>query len=498
MRLIYSCFLFTLLVHPSCAQRLVWERLYRSNSSATYTEYMKEGVISSANRLFFAMSAGGTIGNQRSHFYLINAVTSDSIWQRTGLRQSSGEQGVRLLPNGRVGFMTEEGDASANAQALYMQQFRGNGTVTSRFRYPTPQPIFGGEIARSLVLMADGSYTLTSSRGYTPRDGYHLLNIDSLGTVQWMRNYAWGINDRFIDAQREAGGTLLLYGLYWDGNTSGPDVKLMRLATNGDSLQAVRLRPSRTTGNLTANSLNRILPLRDGSTMIFGRADTAITTGSAAVPWALKVDAQLRPRWTYVHRPGTSSLAYAQYLRGVELQDGSVLILAQQVGSQQPIYELHHLSATGGLLQAYPFTTQLCNGISFSTLVPEPGTHTIFVGGGCISVSGGAYLARLELPATLPALVTAARPAAAPAPSFALFPNPATHQAHLRLAAPLPAGAELCLYSPLGQLVRRYATPRTGSLTLPLAGLPAGTYLARLLGPEGQPLGAAERLVVLP
>ncbi|RTQ47576.1 hypothetical protein EJV47_19365 [Hymenobacter gummosus] len=107
-------------------------------------------------------------------------------------------------------------------------------------------------------------------------------------------------------------------------------------------------------------------------------------------------------------------------------------------------------------------------------------------------------MARLTLPAGLASVVTAARPPAPPAPAWSLFPNPARDQATLQLAAPLPAGAALCLYSPLGQRVRRVVLPRTGAPVLPLAGLPAGAYLARLLGPDGRPLGPARRLLLLP
>lgn len=98
----------------------------------------------------------------------------------------------------------------------------------------------------------------------------------------------------------------------------------------------------------------------------------------------------------------------------------------------------------------------------------------------------------------------AARGAAGPAQA-SLFPNPATSAATLRVTG-LPAAArelQVALHDPTGRLVRQLALPvrqGTASGELPAAGLPAGSYLVRLLGvaagraDECPPL----RLLVLP
>lgn len=74
-----------------------------------------------------------------------------------------------------------------------------------------------------------------------------------------------------------------------------------------------------------------------------------------------------------------------------------------------------------------------------------------------------------------------ATPAAAVAPAFELYPTRATDQLHLSG----PAGASLTLTDALGRPVRQL-TLAAGPTTLPVAGLPAGSYLAVLSTATGR------------
>ena len=107
-----------------------------------------------------------------------------------------------------------------------------------------------------------------------------------------------------------------------------------------------------------------------------------------------------------------------------------------------------------------------------------------------LDVDGSAHLSAVA--------VLAAGPAQA---SFSLYPNPApatARQVTISAGPGLSAGSSVSLYSPMGQLLSSHAvgSERVGSpLTLPTAGLAAGTYYVVLRDAAGQAL-ATQRLQV--
>lgn len=79
--------------------------------------------------------------------------------------------------------------------------------------------------------------------------------------------------------------------------------------------------------------------------------------------------------------------------------------------------------------------------------------------------------------------------------SLALLPNPAAERVELRFDARLEGEAILRLMDVRGRTVREdriRIAPATGSITMPLAGLDAGTYMLHLLTPQGERLGSAQ------
>ncbi|SHK11495.1 T9SS type A sorting domain-containing protein [Hymenobacter psychrotolerans] len=252
------------------------------------------------------------------------------------------------------------------------------------------------------------------------------------------------------------------------------------------------------------NVLSKMLRLQDGGLLLPASADTTLTPNVyTGRPFLRKVNAQLQPVWSYVYRGGLPR-QYFQFIRMLELQDGSVLALAAEELPRPPVatYQLHHISASGRLLRLYPITTALCDAFQLATLIADPGGRAVYVAGGCQSPGNtGAYAARIDLSPSLP-LLLAATPAqlTAAAPlTFELFPNPASTTATVRYQLPAGTAAALHLTDATGRLVRRL-TLRGGSsggeVVVPLAGLAPGLYAATLLTPDGRPL-ATRRLAVV-
>lgn len=493
----------------SSGQTLQWEKTLHSTPPLTPAEFVKEAVATPQGTVLVSMAATGNVSTLRSHFWLLDAATGDSIWQRPGLPQHSGEQALRLLPNGNFGFLTEERAlTSGDAVALYMQQFTPSGTVPSRFRFPLATPAYGAEFGVGLLAVpgATGGYILASMRG--GRERVHLVSVTDQGALRWVRNYGWSTNEGFCDVQLDAAGRAVVYSLYAPYVPNARNaLKLLQLdPVTGDSLRGVSVTPARTRAapawNAT-NTLNQLLPLSDGGLVLCTAIDTVGGPfGRYTMSVAMKVDAQLRPVWTHL-QGATAALAYPHYVNGVALQDGSVLLLAD--GSQARAYELHHLDgATGRLLGAYTYTSQACPRFVAASLAPGADGRTVYVTGTCLGAAtngagAGGYVARLLLPAALPGVVTAARPAALPTPALALYPNPAADQATVQLPAALPRPVRVELRDALGRAVRAYPLPAGHrELTLPLAGLPAGPYWLRLTDADGHSAGPARQLLVLP
>jgi hypothetical protein len=87
---------------------------------------------------------------------------------------------------------------------------------------------------------------------------------------------------------------------------------------------------------------------------------------------------------------------------------------------------------------------------------------------------------------------------AAPPVAFTLHPNPSP-RGTATLSWQLPTGVRASaavVHSVLGQAVRAVALPAAATGTTELRGLAPGMYLVRLLGAEGNALGAPQRLVV--
>lgn len=79
--------------------------------------------------------------------------------------------------------------------------------------------------------------------------------------------------------------------------------------------------------------------------------------------------------------------------------------------------------------------------------------------------------------------------------SLVLLPNPAREQVELRFDARLQGDALLRLMDVRGRTVREERlrlAPATGSITVPLTGIDAGTYMLHLLSPQGERLGTGQ------
>ncbi|MBO0359601.1 T9SS type A sorting domain-containing protein [Hymenobacter sp. BT186] len=325
-----------------------------------------------------------------------------------------------------------------------------------------------------------------------------MARVDSIGQPRWTRDCGLRAGHYPEDIQYDLAGNIILEIADYDYlRTPFSQIRLLRLdALTGDSLQSVRLPAPAGNGSVQFDPYCEMLRLRDGGLLLPGAVDTVFRPPFVdMLPFLRKVNAQLQPVWSYVYRGRLTQ--YAPFVGTCELADGSVLALA--AGGSGNTYYLHHISATGQLVRIYSFTSALVTGFRLSTLVPVPGTRTVFVGGASVlPPSTGAYAARLDLDPTLPLVLSAPTPhqPTPPAVLLDLYPNPAIQDVTVRYTVPPgSAGAVLCLYDATGRLVRQKAlTGRSGEARVTLAGLQPGLYLAALVA-DGRVL-ASSRLAV--
>lgn len=88
-----------------------------------------------------------------------------------------------------------------------------------------------------------------------------------------------------------------------------------------------------------------------------------------------------------------------------------------------------------------------------------------------------------------PVRVVAVVPGAAPASLQAFVPTPGDGLLHYTFAGPATGTEELVLYSIMGQRLGRYPLAASGSGTVPVAGLAAGTYVLHLVNAGGSYAG---------
>ncbi|MBH8559381.1 T9SS type A sorting domain-containing protein [Hymenobacter negativus] len=88
-----------------------------------------------------------------------------------------------------------------------------------------------------------------------------------------------------------------------------------------------------------------------------------------------------------------------------------------------------------------------------------------------------------------PVRVVTVVPGAAPAPLQAYVPTPADGLLHYTFLGPATGTEELVLYSIMGQRLGRYRLAASGSGTLPVTGLAAGTYVLHLTNAGGSYAG---------
>jgi hypothetical protein len=225
--------------------------------------------------------------------------------------------------------------------------------------------------------------------------------------------------------------------------------------------------------------------------------------------YVLRLDTALHVTWVYAHPPALDGQLSQEANRLRLLPDGSVALLLRDIPLRNASGSVRSTGlrllqldlTTGELLSRYALPTPSQRGLRLfdwqwvgdGTLI-LCGQSGAMVGGG---VSSG-YLARWDFRQT--PLATGRPATVAGGASLRLYPTPGTSAqpttAHYQLP-PSTGGGQLVVTDVLGRVLQHHALPTAGRTgTLPLAGLPAGLYLVRLLPPHGPAL--TQRLLVQP
>ncbi|QNH62138.1 T9SS type A sorting domain-containing protein [Hymenobacter sediminicola] len=505
MRFVASILLLLTLLLPARAQRLVQERVYPNPTNPSAGIGFNDLRLMPGGDLAASGPASDPASGFRNHLWRIRAATLDTVWHRVGVGMFSGDQRLHVLADGSLTFCGNYLPPTYRRETV-VQRFSAAGQL--RTMVPTVNPFGTDRIFGASLLAPGNGYFIALTSFPATRLRGQLIRTDSSGNLHWIRNQGWQYNDYWIDMQYTRSGNLLLAGISQVPNTPRFVLKLLEVNLQGDSVQGRLIAPLGTNYNVEMHLVyNRLLPTADGGYLLPGRVDTVDAQGrSVPMPILVKVNAQLQPQWTYVHRALWPQSGL--YGNMVALQDGSVLVQAYYYNPRtlSDRLRLHRFSATGQLLSTMELPSVVCPSVRPAPMVPDATGRYLYIGGSCSDyISGnrsGAYLAVVDLQSLPGAVVLSvpqpAQPTAAAPLTFALFPNPATTTATVRYQ--LPAGttaAALHLTDATGRLVRRL-TLRGGSggeVAVPLAGLAPGLYGATLLAADGRPL-ATRRLAV--
>jgi hypothetical protein len=498
---------------PAGAQRLVSERLLTGLRQPALSVYRlqvtpTDQLLVQGTSTAVASTPGASACNLlwNDNFLLSNRL--DTIWAQRGPALNSGWTDLTWDKGGDFTVFGDQKYVPAGATNCTGRNFF-IGRYAPRDRSPRHTQAFniGTRLNRvgKLTPATDGGYLISASSSGTTRQSWQLIKTDSVGTVQWTKNYGISFSEIpfLLQTSCRSTGRVLMAGT---GQYGYPydvfQLRLLLVNQAGDSLRNAFINPLPASWTISSVS-NHISPLRDGGFLIPVQADSTSASGAVqSMPLLLRVDSLLNVRWFHLER--TTAAQSVQYGgKMCELADGSVLALlaAKNSASAAGQFAVQRLDgATGVVTVRYPFTSTICSAVSSYDLVPTSDGHTLYVGGSCFTSTGSrGYVAVIDLqnlPAVIVPLATTKKEEKT---AFTLVPNPTQGTATLTWS--LPAGVQagqLQFYTTLGQLARQIALPAGSTGTVEVGGLAAGTYLARLLDSSGLALGRAQRQVVLP
>jgi hypothetical protein len=163
----------------------------------------------------------------------------------------------------------------------------------------------GSEVARSVILAADGGYLVTGSTcSYGAGDwDVYLIRFDANGDLLWIRSYGIGDDDYGCASAQTADGGYLTVGYTNPFGPEGSEAFLIRTDSNGDLLW------TRTYGGSADDHFYSIEALSDDSYLIVGSTDS-FGAGSLDV-WLIHIASSGDPLWSRTYGGPSNEQGYA-------------------------------------------------------------------------------------------------------------------------------------------------------------------------------------------
>ena len=522
MRAPLSLFLLCLTLlgsQPLRAQQLLWERANRRASADR--EFNTNLVLTDGNR---ALVSGASRPFPFSPFcspYLrphvqLWDITTGTLLREQLLRPNPGQFGAPVRRAGTGYWWASDAMRCDNAGATetYSLAYRLSAQGDT-LRALQPVPVVPDCIT-SCLLVQGNRLAIAGNAPLDPTGGTNatlfLTLADTSGRLLSHHTYPRLARDLDYssDLVRTPRGGYLLSGDGYDFATLTYQHLLLETDSLGRQLKQrllFPLGPVFNDGRRYDHSCNIVVLPNAGGYVLSGRADSAYTpTTRRSVCYLLRLDTALNVQWVYRHPTSTNGNGVrSQYPNKVRLlPDGSLGLLVrnrQAAGTPLDLYLVQVDTQTGQHRATYPLPSPGGYGVAPYDWHWLPDNTLLLCGEAVQATSTGgkhAYLARWDFRAT--PLATGRPATQASGATLQLYPTPGTPAAPTTAHYQLPPGtrgATLLVTDVLGRPVQRHLlppAPRTGSL--PLAGLPAGLYLVRLL-PERGP-GLTQRLLVQP
>jgi hypothetical protein len=499
MKHVFFLLLFISGVQVQAQQPFFQERFYKMDATG---KTLTASLLMPQNRVLFSGPVDGPCGLcGKSNFILIDSKL-DTVWTRTGIETSSPAQDLSLTKDG-TSYVFVSTVPNYNVPAMFsddmlLQKFDLNGQLLWNKSYNARM-----DRANAVIPLNNGGYML-GGNGMDPNQdkGFTVVRTDNQGNIVSHKSYDWSNGDGLCNMELTHNGNIIASGVT---NLPKQKLKLILLNQNGDSLKGAQfLLTNSSRHEVTLASYNSILSLMDGGFLLCGMVDTTNFTNLGMI---MKLDGNLNLVWKYIYRSNPS--IWKMYTKVKELTDGSIVALAYQrnphISNQ---FWIEHFSASGQLLNSYPFVSNITNKLDAITLEALPDSSFI-IGGGCynavpvgtqITTHYGLYVAKVKIPGLAKAVtVTGLKPEVA-METVSLgqsFPNPATSTAIIPYMLPISyKQAQIIIRDITGREVEKYELRKnSSSLEVNLSNLHNGLFTYTLVI-DGKPVGTKKLAVM--
>ena len=326
------------LVKTDASGDTLWTRTYGGSEidDANFVQQTSDGG-------YIIVGRTQSFGAGNYDLYLIKTdANGDTIWTRTYGGDFS-DSGASVQQTADGGYVTTGSTQSfgAGSYDAYLVKTDADGDTPHNPNQLGERTYGGssGDFGISIRQTTDGGYIIagkTSSFGAGSQDIY-LVKIDSDGDTLWTRAYGGSNIDGAYSIQQTSDGTYIVVGSTASLDTGGPDIWLLKVDADGDTIW------TRTYGESESSDYGRsVQQITDGGYIIAGSCIEDLGAGQSDICF-LRTDSNGDTLWTRTYGESDDESG-----NSCQQTDDGGYIIAGSTGSY-PLYDFYLVRVAGEL-----------------------------------------------------------------------------------------------------------------------------------------------------